>query len=65
MCVNVKVDYNNTLQETNENNNDLSACRPLVATRQLRVFFVPISLGLFPDTIPSGLFRTSRAQPLS
>jgi hypothetical protein len=47
-CANVKVDYGNTLQETNENNNDLGSCRPLVATRQLRVFFVPIALGAFP-----------------
>jgi hypothetical protein len=47
-CVNVQVDYGNTLPETNESNNALATCRPLVTTMQLRVFFVPVALGSFP-----------------
>jgi hypothetical protein len=47
-CVNVQVDYGNTLPETNESNNALATCRPLVTTMQLRVFFVPVALGSSP-----------------
>jgi hypothetical protein len=43
-CVNVDVDYGNTIRETDESNNSLGTCRPLIATKQLRLFYVPISL---------------------
>jgi hypothetical protein len=43
-CVNVDVDYGDTIPETDESNNTLGPCRPLIATKQLRLFYVPISL---------------------
>jgi len=48
VCTSVVLDYGNTLPETDENNNEGGSCHPLVATRQLRVFFIPIALGASP-----------------
>lgn len=43
-CISVTVDYGNTLAESDETNNKHARCRPLVDTRQLRIFYVPIAL---------------------
>jgi hypothetical protein len=50
-CVNVDIDYGNTLAETDESNNRLASCRPIVETVQLRIFYIPIALN--GDQAPS------------